>query len=74
MPTTASTHAQVTPELRRAPTFVVEHAPDERRGLGGSWLESGVIGGFLLASGITAFLTCALSTPDLDSWAGDCRS
>ncbi|MGW1678173.1 MFS transporter [Saccharopolyspora sp. NPDC002376] len=55
-------------EYGGASTFVVEYAPDERRGLWASWLEFGAIGGFLLASGITTFLTYALSTPDLHSW------
>lgn len=44
-------------EYGGASTFVVEYAPDARRGLWASWLECGVIGVFLLASGITTFPT-----------------
>ncbi|MDT0300655.1 MFS transporter [Streptomonospora wellingtoniae] len=55
-------------EYGGASTFVVEYAPDRRRGLWASWLEFGAIGGFLLASGITTYLTYALSDADLHAW------
>lgn len=55
-------------EYGGASTFVVEYAPDARRGFWASWLECGAIGGFLLASGITTYLTYALSEADMNSW------
>ncbi|QUH03762.1 MFS transporter [Saccharopolyspora erythraea] len=55
-------------EYGGAATFVVEYAPDARRGLWASWLEFGAIGGFLLASGITTYLTYALPEAALHSW------
>lgn len=55
-------------EYGGAATFVVEYAPDARRGLWASWLECGAIGGFLLASGLTTALTYALSEQDLHAW------
>ena len=55
-------------EYGGASTFVVEYAPDARRGLWASWLEFGAIGGFLLASGITTYLTYALPEPEMHAW------
>lgn len=55
-------------EYGGASTFVVEYAPDERRGLWASWLEFGAIGGFLLASGLTTYLTYALPEQDMNAW------
>ncbi|OEV02458.1 MFS transporter [Streptomyces oceani] len=55
-------------EYGGASTFVVEYAPDRRRGFWASWLECGAIGGFLLASGFTTALTYALSDAAMESW------
>lgn len=55
-------------EYGGASTFVVEYAPDRRRGFWASWLECGAIGGFLLASGLTTALTYALSDAAMESW------
>lgn len=55
-------------EYGGASTFVVEYAPDARRGFWASWLEFGAIGGFLLASGITTYLTYVLPEADMNSW------
>lgn len=55
-------------EYSGASTFVVEYAPDARRGLWASWLEFGAIGGFLVASGLVTYLTVALPEPDLHAW------
>lgn len=55
-------------EYGGASTFVVEYAPDRRRGLWASWLEFGAIAGFLLASGLVALLTLGLSDTAMASW------
>ncbi|GAB3300072.1 MFS transporter [Parasphingorhabdus pacifica] len=55
-------------EYGGASTFVVEYAPDERRGFWASWLECGAIGGFLLASGLVTYLTYVLSEAAMNSW------
>lgn len=55
-------------EYGGASAFVVEYAPDRRRGFWASWLECGAIGGFLLASGLTTFLTYVLSDPAMQAW------
>lgn len=55
-------------EYGGASTFVVEYAPDARRGFWASWLEFGAIGGFLLASGLVTYLTYALPDAAMSSW------
>ncbi|GAA2069597.1 glycine betaine/L-proline transporter ProP [Streptomyces albiaxialis] len=55
-------------EYGGASTFVVEYAPDRRRGFWASWLECGALGGFLLASGLTTALTYGLSDAAMESW------
>jgi len=55
-------------EYGGASTFVVEYAPDRRRGFWASWLECGALGGFLLASGLTTALTYLLSDAAMESW------
>ncbi|WP_019549281.1 MFS transporter [Streptomyces sulphureus] len=55
-------------EYGGASTFVVEYAPDRRRGFWASWLECGAIGGFLLASGLTTLLTYALPDAAMEAW------
>lgn len=58
-------------EYGGASTFVVEYAPDARRGFWASWLECGAIGGFLLASGlVTCHLHPAGSGHELVGMAG----
>lgn len=55
-------------EYGGASTFVVEYAPDRRRGMWASWLEFGAIAGFLLASGLVAVLTVYLPDEAMASW------
>ncbi|NLU74385.1 MFS transporter [Streptomyces sp. HNM0575] len=55
-------------EYGGASTFVVEYAPDKRRGFWASWLECGALGGFLLASALTTALTYGLSEAAMESW------
>ena len=55
-------------EYGGAATFVVEYAPDARRGLWASWLEFGAIGGFLVASGLVTYLTAVLPEAALHAW------
>jgi MHS family proline/betaine transporter-like MFS transporter len=50
-------------EYGGATTFVVEHAPDRRRGALASWLEGGTLAGFVLGSGTVTLLTAVL-TPE----------
>lgn len=55
-------------EYGGASTFMVEYAPDERRGYYASWLEFGTLTGFIMGAGIVTFLTFVLSQEALLSW------
>src|SRR5215210_2001778 len=48
-------------EYGGASTFMVEYAPDERRGYYASWLEFGTLVGFSLGAGLVTFMTFLLS-------------
>lgn len=55
-------------EYGGASTFMVEYAPDERRGYYASWLELGTLVGFSLGAGLVTFMTFILSQDALTSW------
>jgi MHS family proline/betaine transporter-like MFS transporter len=55
-------------EWAGATAFIVEWAPDNRRGLFGSFQQSSVAAGLLLGSGITALLSSLLSTQQMEDW------
>jgi MHS family proline/betaine transporter-like MFS transporter len=55
-------------EYGGASTFMVEYAPDERRGYYASWLEFGTLVGFSLGAGLVTFMTFALSQDAMTSW------
>jgi MHS family proline/betaine transporter-like MFS transporter len=49
--------------------FLVEYAPDDRRGFYGSWQQFAVVAGALLASAVATALTNSVSEEALNSWA-----
>lgn len=49
-------------------SFLVEKAPDGKRGFYGSWSTFGVIGGMLLGSGVGAIITSVLSPSQVDQF------
>jgi MHS family proline/betaine transporter-like MFS transporter len=51
-----------------ATAFIVEWAPENRRGLFGSFQQSSVAAGLLLGSGVTALLSTGLTTDQLETW------
>ncbi len=55
-------------EYGAATVFMNESAPNRRRGLFTSFLESGVLLGYILGSGFVAILTSTLSTEAMTSW------
>ena len=50
-------------------TFVLEHAPKEKRGWLTSWISVGGGLGFLIGSGVGAILTANFTTQELNDWA-----
>ena len=48
--------------------FIVEWAPENRRGLYGSFQQMSVVAGLLLGSGMAALLTTVLPTEAMESW------
>ena len=50
-------------------TFVLEHAPKEKRGWLTSWISVGGGLGFLIGSGVGAILTASFSSAELHDWA-----
>jgi len=50
-------------------TFVLEHAPKEKRGWLTSWISVGGGLGFLIGSGVGAILTSSFSSAELNNWA-----
>ena len=50
-------------------TFVLEHAPKEKRGWLTSWISVGGGLGFLIGSGVGAILTASVSSAELNDWA-----
>lgn len=55
-------------EFGGAASFVVEHAPDGRRGLYGSWLTVGFGLGLAAGSGLGAALSALLTSDQMSSW------
>ena len=55
-------------EYGGAATFMAEYAPDNRRGMYGSFLEVGTLIGFTGAAAIALVLTTLLSTDAMASW------
>jgi MHS family proline/betaine transporter-like MFS transporter len=51
-----------------ATAFIVEWAPENRRGLFGSFQQSSVAAGLLLGSGVTALLSSLLTTAQMEAW------
>jgi MHS family proline/betaine transporter-like MFS transporter len=51
-----------------ATAFIVEWAPERRRGLFGSFQQSSVAAGLLLGSGVTALLSSVLTADQLEAW------
>lgn len=55
-------------EFSGSTTFIVEYAPDEKRGAWGSWQQFSTVVGVLIASGVAALLTSVLSEQTLNAW------
>jgi MHS family proline/betaine transporter-like MFS transporter len=51
-----------------ATAFIVEWAPERRRGLFGSFQQSSVAAGLLLGSSVTALLSTVLTVEQLETW------
>lgn len=49
-------------------SFIVEWAPNGRRGLYGSFQQSSLAAGLLLGSGTAALFSTVLSAPDMEAW------
>ena len=48
--------------------FIVEWAPEKRRGFYGSFQQSSVVGGIVLGSGIAALVSTLLTSQQMDEW------
>jgi MFS transporter, MHS family, proline/betaine transporter len=48
--------------------FMVEYAPENRRGLYGSWQQFSIVAGLLVGSGMGALLSVVLSEDALNAW------
>jgi MFS transporter, MHS family, proline/betaine transporter len=55
-------------EYGGAATFIAEYSTDRRRGLMGSWLEFGTLGGYIAGAGAVTALQMNLSEADMVSW------
>ena len=55
-------------EYGGAATFIAEYSPDVRRGMMGSWLEFGTLGGYIAGAGTVTMLQLSLSADDMLSW------
>lgn len=55
-------------EYGGAATFMVEYAPDRRRGYYCSWLAFGTLGGFALGAGLVVLFTVMWSTHAMNTW------
>jgi MHS family proline/betaine transporter-like MFS transporter len=55
-------------EYGGAATFMAEYAPDKRRGLYGSFLEFGTLGGFALGTVVVLVLQLILPEAAMDAW------
>jgi MHS family proline/betaine transporter-like MFS transporter len=56
-------------EYTGSATFVIEHAPADRRAFYASWILCGAAAGFLLGSGFATLLTNVLDQAALQDWA-----
>ena len=56
-------------EFSSSVTYLVETAPDERRGQAGSWANTGSIFGMLLGAGMAALVTSLFSQDVVHGWA-----
>lgn len=48
--------------------YLVERAPPNRRGIIGGWTNFGAVAGFLIGSGVGAFISNIMPVESLDSW------
>ncbi len=55
-------------EYGGAATFMAEYAPDKRRGLYGSFLEFGTLGGYALGTVVVLLLEIGLGEAAMESW------
>ena len=55
-------------EFSSSVTYLVETAPDDRRGFSGSWANTGSMVGMLVGSGVAAAVTTVLSSDSLQQW------
>ncbi|MDL9938557.1 MFS transporter [Gordonia sp. ABSL1-1] len=55
-------------EYGGAATFMAEHAPDDKRGKYGSFLEFGTLGGFVMGSAVVLLLDLLLSDDQMSTW------
>ncbi|MBA4085166.1 MFS transporter [Janibacter terrae] len=55
-------------EYGGAATFMAEYAPDKRRGLYGSFLEFGTLGGFALGTAVVLVLQVVLGEAAMEDW------
>ena len=55
-------------EYGGAATFIAEYSTDRNRGLMGSWLEFGTLGGYIAGAGTVTTLHLLLSTPQMLDW------
>ncbi len=56
-------------EWGNATSFIVEWAPEGRRGYFGSYSQASIVGGILMSSAVAALLNSVFSTADIDAWA-----
>src|SRR5574337_95506 len=55
-------------EYGGAATFMAEHAPDDKRGKYGSFLEFGAVGGFVLGSAVVLAMEAMLTHDQMTAW------
>ncbi|WP_260928096.1 glycine betaine/L-proline transporter ProP [Novosphingobium sp. 9] len=55
-------------EYGGAATFLAEYSTDRRRGMVGSWLEFGTLGGYIAGAGTVTALQFALSDSEMLAW------
>jgi MHS family proline/betaine transporter-like MFS transporter len=56
-------------EWGNATAFIVEWAPEGRRGFFGSFSQASIVGGVLMSSAVAAILNTAFSSAEIDAWA-----
>jgi len=55
-------------EFSSSVTYLVETAPDGKRGISGSWANTGSIFGMLLGAGVAALVMSTLSGDEINNW------